>query len=307
MGEASHPMTSPHHHPEAGRSRPPLLFAAGLTAVTFVAELVGGFYSESLALLSDAGHVFMDLTALVFALLALSLSGRPTSHRRTFGLHRIEVLAALTNGLLVVGLALWIVWESLGRISNHTIPRLVPMAVVGVLGLVANLIVAWRLHGFSRQDMNIRGAFLHVASDALASLGVVVGALVIYGTGWFWVDPLVGLGIAGIILVNAGRLLREGFNLLLEGVPRHLRLSEVESSIRDVPGVVRVEDLHLWGLCSHLTSLSAHVRVRPETMVNTGALLEAINTPLREKFRITHTTLQLEPEPQKVREEPNLR
>lgn len=289
-------MTHSHHHTEAGLSKSALLFAVSLTSITLVAEVAGGFYSHSLALLSDAGHVFMDLTALLFALLALSLAARPTSDRRTFGLHRIEVLAALTNGLSVVGLALWIFWESVGRLSSTLLPRVVPMATIGILGLIVNVIVAWRLHDFSQRDINLRAVFLHVASDALASVGVVIGALVISLTGWTFVDPVVGIVIALIILVNAVSLLRDALNLLLEGVPRHLQLNEIEATIRAVPGVVRVDDLHLWGLCSHLSTLSAHVKVHPSALADTGALLKAINTPLREKFHITHTTFQLEPE-----------
>lgn len=288
-------MTRSHQHSEPGLSKSALLFAVGLTAVTLVAEVAGGLYSHSLALLSDAGHVFMDLTALLFALFALSLAGRPPSDRRTFGLHRIEVLAALTNGFLVVILAFWIFWESVERLSSNVLPRVVPMAALGIVGLLVNIVVAWRLHDLSRRDINIRAVFLHVASDAMASLGVVIGALVISQTGWTFVDPLVGIAIALIILVNAMGLLRDAFNLLLEGVPRHLQLQEVEAAIRAVPGVVSVEDLHLWGLCSHLSSLSAHVKVHPNVLADTNALLKAINTPLREKFRITHTTLQLEP------------
>jgi cobalt-zinc-cadmium efflux system protein len=289
-------MTPSHHHSEPGLSRSALLFAASLTAVTFLAEITGGFYGRSLALLSDAGHVFLDLTALLFALFALSMAGRPTSERRTFGLHRIEVLAALTNGCLVVGMAVWIFWESVNRIGSTEIPKVVPMATLGVIGLLVNIVVAWRLRPFSRHDINLRAVFLHVASDALASVGVVIGALVIYRTGWSFVDPMVGFLIAVVILVNAVGLLRDALNLLLEGVPRHLRLLEVEAAICAVPGVNRVEDLHLWGLCSHFSSLSAHVKVHPDALKDTGALLGAINDPLREKFRITHTTLQLEPE-----------
>jgi len=288
-------MTRTHHHREAGLSKSALLFALSLTSVTLLAEVAGGFYSRSLALLSDAGHVFMDLTALLFALFALSLAGRATSDRRTFGLHRIEVLAALTNGLLVVGVALWIFWESATRLSSPEMPRVVPMAALGVLGLLVNIIVAWRLHSFSQKDINVRAVFLHVASDALASVGVVIGAGIISLTGWRFVDPLVGMAIAVIILVNAVGLLKDALNLLLEGVPRHLQLHEIEAAILAVPGVVRVEDLHLWGLCSHLSSLSAHVKVHRDVLTDSGALLNAINTPLREKFHITHTTLQLEP------------
>ncbi|MBK8575331.1 MAG: cation transporter [Elusimicrobia bacterium] len=288
-------MTRAHHHSESGRSKSALLFAVGLTAVTLVAEGLGGLYSHSLALLSDAGHVFMDLTALLFALFALSLSTRPTSDRRTFGLHRIEVFAALTNGFLVILLAFWIFWESVERLSSAVVPRVVPMATLGFLGLLVNIVVAWRLHHLSRRDINIRAVFLHVASDAMASLGVVIGAVVISQTGWTFVDPLVGIGIALIILANAAGLLRDAFNLLLEGVPKHLNLQEVKAAIRAVPGVASVEDLHLWGLCSHLSSLSAHVKVHPHALKDPNALLNAINSPLREQFHITHTTLQLEP------------
>jgi cobalt-zinc-cadmium efflux system protein len=284
---------SNHAHPSTGARRP-LGIAAGLTGFIFIVELVGGYYSGSLALLSDAGHVFMDLTALGFALTAMILADRPVSDRRTFGLHRVEVLAALANGLLIAGLAVWILWESAGRFSSSSIPRVGPMAVLGGVGLIINLVVAWLLHGFSKSDLNTRAAFLHVVSDALASVGVIAGAGLISVTGWTFVDPLVGMGIAVAILVNAGRLLREALNLLLEGVPHHLDLAEVEKSLLSVDGVHAVNDLHLWGLCSHLTSLSAHVRVNVTHLAQPAPLLNTINTLLKEKHAITHTTIQLE-------------
>lgn len=284
---------SNHGHPVTG-ARKPLGIAAGLTGFIFIVELAGGFYSGSLALLSDAGHVFMDMTALGFALVAMILADRPISDRRTFGLHRLEVLAAAVNGSLLVGLAVWILWESLGRLSSPAIPRVGPMAVLGGVGLLVNLVVAWLLHGFSKSDLNMRAAFLHVASDALASVGVIAGAGLISVTGWTFVDPLVGMAIAVAILVNAGRLLREALNLLLEGVPHHLDLAEVEKSLLSVDGVHAVNDLHLWGLCSHLTSLSAHVRVDVTHLAQPAPLLNTINTLLKEKHAITHTTIQLE-------------
>ncbi len=284
---------SNHAHPVAGARRP-LGIAAGLTGFIFFVELAGGYYTGSLALLSDAGHVFMDLTALGFALIAMILVDRPVSDRRTFGLHRLEVLAALANGGLIVGMAVWIMWESAGRFSSTSIPRVGPMAVLGGAGLIINLVVAWLLHGFSKSDLNMRAAFLHVASDALASVGVIAGAGLISVTGWTFVDPLVGMGIALAILVNAGRLLREAVNLLLEGVPNHLDLAQVEKTIRSVDGVHAVDDLHLWGLCSHLTSLSAHIQVDAAHLTHPAPILNTINTLLQEKHAITHTTIQLE-------------
>ncbi|MBP9699432.1 MAG: cation transporter, partial [Elusimicrobia bacterium] len=207
----------------------------------------------------------------------------------------LEVLAALANGGLIVGMAVWIMWESAGRFSSTSIPRVGPMAVLGGAGLIINLVVAWLLHGFSKSDLNMRAAFLHVASDALASVGAILGAGLISVTGWTFVDPLVGMGIAVAILLNAGRLLREAVNLLLEGVPTHLDLAEVENTLRSVDGVRAVDDLHLWGLCSHLTSLSAHIQVDAAHLTHPAPILNTINTLLQEKHAITHTTIQLEP------------
>lgn len=283
---------SPHAHP-VSEARRPLGMAAGLTALIFIAETVGGYYSGSVALLSDAGHVFMDLSALGFALFAMVLADRPVSDRRTFGLHRLEVLAAFLNGGLLIGMALWIVWESAKRFSSTALPQVGPMAAIGSVGLVANLGVAWVLHGYSKSDLNMRAAFLHVASDALASVGVVVGAGVISLTGWTFVDPLAGMAIALTILVNAVRLLREALNLLLEGVPTHLDVAEVEKTICSIEGVRGIDDLHLWGLCSHLTSLSAHVRVDAALLGHPTPILNTLHDRLKEKHAITHTTIQL--------------
>lgn len=284
-----------HTHAEDGR-RPlsALGFAVGLTGLIFAVELWGGLRSGSLALLSDAGHMLMDFLGLLITLVALRVSSRPASTRRTFGLHRLEVLAAAANGLLVSCLAGALLWESALRLRQPALPRLAPMMGVAAVGLAANLLVAARLRGVARTDLNLRGALLHVTSDALASVGVLGAALLMRLTGWAVLDPLVGIGIAAAILINAFRLLRDALNLLLEGVPRHLQLDDVLAAVRAVPGVSGVSDSHLWGLCSHVVSLSAHVEVDPARWHDQKQLQRDIAGLLRDRFGIGHVTLQLE-------------
>ncbi len=291
-------MTPEAHHRHAVstvRPRRVLVFAAALTGATFLVELWGARRSGSVALLSDAAHVFMDFGGLLFSYFAVTLAERPASDRRTFGLHRLEVLAAVSNGLLVSGVALGIAWKSLHRFQGFApLPGTGLMMGLGAAGLAANVAVAAALHGPSRTDVNLRGSFLHVASDALASVGVIGAGALISATGWRAVDPLVGLLIAALILGSALPLLRESMNLLLEGVPAGLHVSEVTEALRGLPGVLRVEDVHVWGLCSHLVSLSARVILEPARMNEQPRVLSALQALLREKFSIGHSTLQLE-------------
>ncbi len=298
MGGAERPVTptSDHHSHALSSVRPRslLLFAAVITGLTFAVELAGASYSRSMALLSDAGHVLMDFSALLISLFAMGLAERPVSDRRTYGLHRLEVLAALVNGLLVLGLAAGIVIGSLSRLKSGVPPRVGPMVALGAVGLVANLFVAWKLHGYSSLDINIRASFLHLLSDALASVGVIGGGALIALTGWTAVDPLVGIAIAAVILVNALRLLRDALNLLLEGVPPGLHVPEMVKALEAVPGVVRVEDVHVWGLCSHLVSLSARVTLDANRMREQHVLLKSLTGILQNRFRIGHATIQLE-------------
>jgi len=254
----------------------------------------GGLWTNSLALLSDSGHVFMDLAALIFTLLAIKLASRPATSRRTFGLHRMEVFAAFLNGGTVAVVAVWIIVESVGRLRTIPEVRAGPALIVAFVGLTANVFVAWRLRRFARADVNLRGAFLHVLSDALASVGVVVGIFLVKVTGYTVIDSLVGLFVAGVIVISALRLLKESVHILLEGVPGHLDLEEVVAAIRSVSGVLDVEDSHVWNICSHLSSLSAHVTVRAQDMPQQEAVLQEIHRVLHDRFRIKHSTIQVE-------------
>lgn len=271
-----------------------LIFAITLTTVTLVAEIIGGFWSNSLALLSDAGHVFLDLFALVLSLGAIKLAAQPPGDRHSYGLHRAEVLASLVNGLTVLLMAGGILYEGSKRLIAPEEVKTTPMLLIAVLGLIANLLAARGLHGHAHDDLNVRSAFLHVLGDAAASVGVIAGALLMHFTGWYQADPIISIAIGLLILVGAGRVLREATHILMEGVPRGLSVEQVAAQIRGIDGVLDVHHLNIWSVCSHILALSAHVEIEPEYDGERSQLLHAIEHKLQHSFHITHTTIQFD-------------
>jgi len=271
-----------------------LIFAIFLTAATLIAEVIGGIWSNSLALLSDAGHVFLDLFALILSLGAIKLAAQPPGERHSFGLHRAEVLASLVNGLTVLLMALAILYEGSKRLVSPEEVRTLPMLIVAVLGLVANLLAAKGLHGHAHDDLNVRSAFLHVLGDAAASLGVICGAVLMRFTGWYQTDPLVSIAIGLLILVGAFRVLRDAVHILMEGVPRGMTVEQVAERIRAIEGVADVHHLNLWAVCSHIFALSAHVEIDPEHDGQRSLLMHVIEHELQHHFHITHTTIQFD-------------
>jgi cobalt-zinc-cadmium efflux system protein len=279
--------------PSGGPARR-LAWAISLTTLVLAGEVVGGIWAGSLALLSDAAHVFMDVFALALSLGALLLARRPADERRTYGWHRAEVFAALINGATLVAVAAFIFVEGVGRLLDPTPVKGVGLLVIAAAGLVANAAVALLLRRHVGADINIRGAFLHVIGDALASAAVIVGAVIVIVTGWYVVDPLLALAIAGLLLWGAGRLVRDALRILFEGTPPGVRPRDVAQALTAVEGVTAVHDLHIWALCSHITNLSAHL------VVCEGAgddVRRAAEKTLITEFKIKHTTLQLEEEP----------
>jgi cobalt-zinc-cadmium efflux system protein len=265
-----------------------------LTAVTLVAEIVGGIWSNSLALLSDAGHVFLDLFALILSLAAIRLAAQPANEQHSFGWHRAEILASLVNGLTVLIMAGVILYEGSRRLITPEEVKTVPMLVIAILGLVANLLAAKGLHTQSHDDLNVRSAFLHVLGDAAASVGVIAGAVVMRYTGWYLIDPIISIAIGLLILVGAARVLRDAIHILMEGVPRGLSIEQIAESIRSVDGVADVHHLNVWAVCSHIIALSAHVDVDPEHDGERSQIVHTIEHELLHAFHITHTTIQLE-------------
>jgi cobalt-zinc-cadmium efflux system protein len=271
-----------------------LIFAITLTAITLVAEIIGGIWSNSLALLSDAGHVFLDLFALVLSLAAIRLAAQPSNEKHSFGWHRAEVLASLINGLTVFVMAGGILYEGSRRLLSPEEVQTAPMLVIAILGLVANLLAAKGLHGHSHDDLNVHSAFLHVLGDAAASVGVIAGAILMHYTGWYQADPIISIVIGLLILVGAGRVLREAVHILMEGVPRGMSVDQVADCIRNIDGVSDVHHLNIWAVCSHIFALSAHVEIQLENNGDREELLQRIEHKLAHEFHITHTTIQFD-------------
>lgn len=263
--------------------------------VAFVAvEVIAGLEAHSLALLSDAGHNFTDCLALLLAWIGLFLQSKPPDEIKTFGYHRAGVLAAFVNALALVGLSVWIFYESWLRLLNpQPVEEWIMLAVAG-LGLFLNGAIMWALRQASRGDLNIRAAFVHMLGDALGSIAIIAGALVIRYTGWMSVDPLLSIVIGLLVVWTAWDIIRESLNILLEGLPRGIRLPEVAASMRAMEGVLDVHDLHIWSLGSSAHALSCHVLIEDLPPSASDAILRRLNSMLAEHFHIGHTTVQFE-------------
>ncbi len=281
----------------ADPTRRGLAFAVALTALVLVGEVGGGLWTRSLALLSDAAHVLTDLISLLLSFGAVLMASRPVTKEHTFGWHRAEVLAAVANGFLLLGISVYLLGEAYVRLHDPPQVRVTGMLGVAVAGLVANAVVAVRLRGSSRRDLNLRSAYLHVMADFAGSVGVVAGAAVMLATRWYIVDPIVGMAIAAAVLVGSFRLLRETAHVLLEGVPRDVDLHVVAEAIRAVPGVDDIHDLHIWTICSHVLALSVHITVGDRSSPARDEIVQAVNDDLRVRFGITETTIQTERDP----------
>ena len=275
-----------------------------LTVLILVAEVIGGFWTGSLALLSDAAHVFMDIFALALSYLALRLSALPSDDRHTFGYHRLEVLSALFNGVSLLVIALGIFWEGYQRWQAPVIVHSVELLVIAAIGLAVNLVVALVLKGHShsgkhaheKEDLNLHSAYMHVVGDAISSVGVILAAVVIMLTGWEWADPLVSVLIGGLILFSGYRVMRSSLHILIEGVPVGMSTQGVAEVISRVPGVQEVHDLHVWSICSGNVALSVHLVLNDRGKQGTRALMAQVKQQLISEFDIEHTTIQLDEE-----------
>lgn len=279
-----------HAHPSASRRRLTLVLC--LTFAFLLIEIAAGILTGSLALVADAGHMLTDAAGLVLALIAMKIAERPPSPRRTFGYHRAEILAALTNAVLLLGVAGYILREAWDRFRDpHPVPSGAVIAVAAA-GLLVNVAGALLLRGGSQASLNLRGAYNEVVADALSSVGVIVGALVMAATGWHRVDTLVAVAIALFVLPRTWALIREALHVLLEGTPREVDLDALRNAMEDVPGVKTVHDLHVWTLTSGVHALSAHALLEPGA--THGQVLAALRIQVTGGFPIHHVTVQLE-------------
>jgi len=281
-----------HAHDHRSASRQALLVVLGLTLAFTVVEVAGGVLTGSLALLADAGHMVSDVFSIGLALVAVTLAQRPASPRRSFGFQRAEIIAAFVNGIALVLVSAWIVWEAIQRLDDP--PEILGgwMLVVALAGLAVNATAAVILVRSGRQSLNVEAAFRHVIADLLGSAGVLVAALVILFTGWDLVDPLVSIAIAILIVASAWGVLRDSTAILMEQTPSGIDADAVARAIVEVPGVASVHDLHVWRITSGFDALSAHVLVGQGE--DCHALRRDVERAIAERFGITHTTLQVD-------------
>jgi cobalt-zinc-cadmium efflux system protein len=285
------------HNHEAGANHTasrPLQITLGLVLVIMVAEVIGGVLSNSLALLSDAGHMFTDALALGLSLFAMNLARRPATAKRTFGYHRAEIMAALGNGTVLVLVSAFIFYEATQRFSTLPEVKTPLMMIVAGIGLAANLVGIVLLRQGSRKSINVRAAFWHVAGDTLSSVGVIIAGVIIYFTGWYIVDPILAIIIGVVILWGAVRIVKESVDILLESVPPHVNIGDVIDAVKKVEGMVDMHDIHIWTITSGIYALSAHLSIADQTVSQSCDIVTKVNEVLAKDFNITHTTLQLE-------------
>jgi len=271
-----------------------LKLAIIISIIVLVMEIVGGIVSNSLALLSDAGHVFADLLSLSLSLLAIRLARHAHTSSMTYGFHRAEILAALTNGATLIGISVYIFYEAFLRFLHPPNVEASTLLVIATIGLLANAGTAKLLWSIRTGDLNLRAAFLHVVGDMLGSVGVVLGAVILLLTGITVVDPIVAAIIGVLILRNAIDVSRESARVLLEGVPTEIDLKKVTEELLKVESVQSVHELHVWSITSGFYALTGHIRIEDQMLSQAQVILDKINNILRERFSIVHVTLQPE-------------
>jgi cobalt-zinc-cadmium efflux system protein len=272
-----------------------MLWAIGITGSILILEVVGGIVSGSLALLSDAGHMLTDLAALLISLTAMIMAEKPVSSRHTFGFARLEVLAAMGNSLTFFLMVLAVGWEAMNRFSHPSLPDWKTMWLIAGIGLLANVLSAWFLHGAEEKDLNMKSAWIHVMGDLASSVGVLAGVFVIAKTGWTWVDPVLSLGIACLIGISAFRLFWKALHILLESAPHGLTPEKISSSLTAaIPEIKEVHHIHLWEVGSGEIHLTAHLVVGDCKLSKGQSVIQRASKALERKFSISHSTFQLE-------------
>lgn len=288
-------MGAGHDHGASHANEKTLWCVLALTASYLVAEIIGGILTRSLALWSDAAHMFTDSVGLAIALAAIRIARKPADRKRTFGYYRFEILAAAFNASILVGVALFILWDAAQRLIEPVPIQSTGMLLIASVGLLINFISMQLLRRGSRGSLNLKGAYLEVWSDMIGSLGVIAAALIIRFTGWLWVDALVAAAIGLWVIPRTWILLKESLNILLEGIPKGIELDDIEQALLTVPGVAAVHDLHVWALTSGKNSLTVHLVL--DTHGEEQAVLASACATLAEKFSIHHATVQVEADP----------
>ncbi len=288
-----------HYHPydlrqQSMEGKKDLLIALSITLLMMVAEVIGGLLSNSLALLSDAGHMLTDNLALLLSFFAMKFATMPATEKKTFGFYRLEILAALINGIVLALISLYIIYQAYLRMLNPQRVEGKLMLIVAGIGLVANIIGAIVLMKHRHANLNIRGAYLHIVGDALSSVGVVIGGIIILYTGWYMIDPILSILISLVIVFGAWALVKESVSILLESVPAHINIEKVAGEIGKIKGVREAYHIHVWTITSGVHALSAHILIDDQLVSRSRDLIDDIRALLADKFKILHSTIQLE-------------
>lgn len=270
--------------------------AVGLTLAFVIGEAIAGAFAHSLALLSDAGHNLADAAALGFSWYAVWIARKPAHSGMTYGYHRVGILAALVNAVSLVLIAIFIIYEGIGRLRSAQEVHGGLMIVIAAAAIAMNLLIGFCLHAGAEHDLNVRSAYVHMMGDAISALGVVVAGVIVVVSGWFLADPIVSFLIAGLILWSSWGVLKESVGVLLEGTPAGLDMSAVEQCIAAVPGVRGVHDLHVWTIGPGAIACSCHILVAEQTVREGQQILKAVVEELQKYYRINHSTIQVEVE-----------
>ncbi|MEG7333500.1 cation diffusion facilitator family transporter [Bacillus sp. 0102A] len=284
-----------HNHPE-GSNKKVLLISFIIITGYMILEAIGGFLTNSLALLSDAGHMLSDSISLMVALIAFNLAEKKASHNKTFGYKRFEILAAVINGVALIFISIYIIYEAIERFSHPPEVATTGMLTISIIGLVVNILVAWIMlrGGDTENNLNIRGAFLHVISDMLGSVGAILAAILIIFFGWGWADPLASVIVAILVLRSGYHVTKDSIHILMEGTPESVDITDIIHTIEETEGIQSIHDLHIWSITSGLNALSCHAVVDDQlTISESESILRKIEHDLEHKG-ITHVTIQIE-------------
>lgn len=281
-------------HQEMISSYRRLIFTLVIVLTIMVVEIIGGILSGSLALLGDAGHMFVDALALGLSLFAITLARRPATASRTYGYHRAEILAALANGTILVLVSIFIFYEAYQRFLEPPVVKTPLMLTIAIIGLLANLGGVMLLNKAGHQSLNIKAAFWHIMGDTISSVGVIIAGIVILFTGWYVTDSIMAVVMGIIILWGAARIMSESAEILLEAAPKNIEPARVMDSIKNIPGVNEIHDMHLWTITSNIYALSAHLMIDDQMVSKSIEIVNSVRQELAQRFNISHTTLQLE-------------
>ncbi len=271
-----------------------MVIALSITAIVMIAEIIGGLLANSLALLSDAGHMLTDILALSLSLAAMKFARKPPTPSKTFGFHRLEILAAFFNGMLLFFISFYIFYEAYHRLLHPEEINGLFMLVVAFIGLIANGVGILLLRKSAHTSLNVKSAFFHIVGDTISSGGVIVGGLLILYTGWYLVDPLISIFIGILILRGAYALIMESIDIFLEATPKDINVEELLDELRKIQGVKDVHHLHLWTITSGINAMSAHVLIEDLLISSSAYILKEIKSLLRNNYRIEHSTIQFE-------------